>query len=166
MHKSALVFLMMITLPACGYQWIGVSLNLPNSAKSLGIAPIQNQTYQSDIDIQMSRILQRLFQENPNVQLVTPEQADLLLTVELASFSEKQTSISPDTNVIDLRLNLESFATLTDLRTNQDVWIRRRYSVNYSISYQQHKNYVFDQSLKKITEELSKKIYDQIFFDF
>lgn len=156
----------MITVPACGYQWIGASVNLPNSAKSLAIAPIQNKTYQSDVDVQMSRILQRLLQENPTVQLVTPEQADLLLTVELASFSQTQTAISPDTNIIDLRLNLESFATLTDLRTNQDLWNRRRHSVNYSISYQQQKNYVFDQSLKNITEELSKKIYDQIFSDF
>lgn len=71
-------------MAGCGYHM--ESLHLPGHARSLGLGPVYNRTYQGELDYRLTNQLRTRFLQEAYTDLVSPETSDLVLEVELVDF--------------------------------------------------------------------------------
>lgn len=167
------MFIAAVGLIGCGYQLVGNNPPLPESAQTIAIAPIQNQTFQGELDTRLMKHLKRLIRNNASVYLVTPEDADLLLKITLTELKTEHTSLSSDGLTIELNVTLHGTIVLEDQRNEgKKVWEEKEFGARSSVSYEKGEEstgmtvFTINRGMDQITEVFSKKIYERIFFNF
>ena len=85
----SLVIVMLVGLAACGYKLEGSNPQLPSNSTTLAIVPIQNRTFQAGLETRLMRRLVQLFRNNASINLVIPQDADLVLDIKLQTFDAK-----------------------------------------------------------------------------
>lgn len=170
--NTVFIFLISFGVIACNYHWVGSNPKLPGNARSIAVLPVENNTYQSELDTRLIRNLRKLFQENDEVIIRPSSDADLLLKVALNTLKTKQTSLSSDGLTVELQLELIGSVSVEDRRKKRILWSEKSLSAKTSLSYDKGEEVrgltfaTLGRGIKKITTEFSNRIYERLFFDF
>ncbi len=115
----------LFVLNGCGYSQDVPTL--PEGAKSIFVAPVQNLTEQGELDVRLQALLRRRLLRHSHVAVHTASDAELVLSVSLTSFSIQRT-LDPTS---DLETPLETVRTfvytltgrmrLSEPRTGRDL---------------------------------------------
>ena len=156
----------------CGYRLEGNNPPLPAGAKTIALAPIQNQTFQTGLEIRLTQHLKQLLRNNASVQMSSSQKADLLLEIRLEDFTTQQTAFSSDGSITELHLDLAGTVALNDLREQQVLWQESGLNMKETLSYEQDATSKglaeppMQRGLDKITNAFARMIYARLFFLF
>ena len=154
------------------YTFGGGNPPLPAEATTLSIAPIENQTFESDLETFVMQALSSRLRSNSAVRLRGgSERSDLLLRVRLAQLTRMNLD-EPEALAVAQQLTLVGNAILEDQRTNQQLWevsnlrVEISTSSNDSSSSADLSGQRLGRGIQGLTENFAEKIYSQIFYNF
>jgi hypothetical protein len=102
---------------ACGYRLDAP--HLPDNASRLAVGVIQNRTATGELDIRLQDKLRTVLLRHPSVMLTSPEFADLVLDVDLATISIARTRNLTATSLSGISYTLAGAVSLYDRRKSR-----------------------------------------------
>ena len=170
-HKLACSCLLLLVV-GCQYTFESGNPPLPAEAATLSIAPIENQTFESDLETFVMQALSSRLRSNSAVRLRGgSERSDLLLRVRLAQLTRLNLD-EPEALAVAQQLTLVGSAILEDQRTNKQLWevsnlrVEISTSSNDSSSSADLSGQRLSRDIQELTEKFAEKIYSQIFYTF
>jgi hypothetical protein len=168
----AIWMLIASVLAGCQYSFEGSNPPLPSDAKTLHIAPIENQTFEADLDTQILQAIRSRLRDNSAVTLLpTAERSELQLTVQLLTLS-KQNLDEPEALGAEVKLTLVGSVLLEDLRTGEEIVEQQPIRVVVSSSSNDGQDTVglsgltLSRGMEELRDQFVAKIYRQIFYTF
>ena len=159
-----------ILFSSCGYVIEGSNPVLPNDAKSLSVLPIQNRTFKSGLETDLSEQLKGLLQNNSSVKLLPAGQADLKLSVTLLNLELPSSGLSKDQISKGTQAVLKGEASLEDRITGSTVWREKMIQVKIAESegYQieNDSSLMLSGNIRELINRFAQNIYDRIFTNF
>ena len=158
-------------LIGCQYAFEGGNPPLPAEAATLSIAPIENQTFESDLETFVMQALNSRLRSNSAVRLRGgSERSDLLLRVRLAQLTRLNLD-EPEALAVAQQLTLVGSAILEDQRTKKQLWEVSNLRVEVSTSNDSSSSadlsgQRLSRGIQELTENFAEKIYSQIFYNF
>ena len=175
-NKIVLIFNYILTvtifilISSCGYVIEGSNPVLPNDAKSLSVLPIQNRTFKSGLETDLSEQLKGLLQNNSSVKLLPAGQADLKLSVTLLNLELPSSGLSKDQISKGTQAVLKGEAFLEDRITGNTVWSEKMIQVKIA---EYEGNQIEDSSslmlsgnIRELINRFAQNLYDRIFNNF
>ena len=162
---------LLLLLIGCQYTFEGGNPPLPAEAATLSIAPIENQTFESDLETFVMQALNSRLRSNSAVRLRGgSERSDLLLRVRLAQLTRLNLD-EPEALAVAQQLTLVGSAILEDQRTNKQLWEVSNLRVEVSTSNDSSSSadlsgQRLSRGIQELTENFAEKIYSQIFYNF
>ena len=163
---------LLLLVVGCQYTFEGSNPPLPAEAATLSIAPIENQTFESDLETFVMQALSSRLRSNSAVRLRGgSERSDLLLRVRLAQLTRLNLD-EPEALAVAQQLTLVGSAILEDQRTNKQLWevsnlrVEISTSSNDSSSSADLSGQRLSRDIQELTEKFAEKIYSQIFYTF
>ena len=161
----------LLLLIGCQYTFEGGNPPLPAEAATLSIAPIENQTFESDLETFVMQSLSSRLRSNSAVRLRGgSERSDLLLRVRLVQMTRMNLD-EPEALAVAQQLTLVGSAILEDQRTNKQLWEVSNLRVEVSTSNDSSSSadlsgQRLSRGIQELTENFAEKIYSQIFYNF
>jgi len=158
-------------LIGCQYTFEGGNPHLPAEAATLSIAPIENQTFESDLETFVMQALNSRLRSNSAVRLRGgSERSDLLLRVRLVQLTRLNLD-EPEALAVAQQLTLVGSAILEDQRTKKQLWEVSNLRVEVSTSNDSSSSadlsgQRLSRGIQELTENFAEKIYSQIFYNF
>lgn len=163
---------LLLLVVGCQYTFEGGNPPLPAEAATLSIAPIENQTFESDLETFVMQALSSRLRSNSAVRLRGgSERSDLMLRVRLAQLTRLNLD-EPEALAVAQQLTLVGNAILEDQRTNKQLWevsnlrVEVSTSSNDSSSSADLSGQRLSRDIQELTEKFAEKIYSQIFYTF
>ena len=165
-----LAFAFIILIPSCGYVIEGSNPVLPNEAKSLSVLPIQNRTFKSGLETDLSEQLKGLLQNNSSVKLLPAGQADLKLSVTLLNLELPSSGLSKDQISKGTQAVLKGEAFLEDRITGNTVWREKMIQVKIAESegnqIENASSLMLSGNIRELINRFAQNLYDRIFTNF
>ena len=159
-----------ILISSCGYVIEGSNPVLPNDAKSLSVLPIQNRTFKSGLETDLSEQLKGLLQNNSSVKLLPAGQADLKLSVTLLNLELPSSGLSKDQISKGTQAVLKGEAFLEDRITGSTVWREKMIQVKIAESegnqIENASSLMLSGNIRELINRFAQNIYDRIFTNF
>jgi hypothetical protein len=156
----------------CQYTFEGGNPPLPAEAATMSIAPIENQTFEPDLETFIMQALNNRLRSNSAVRLRGgSDRSDLLLQVRLTQLTRLNLD-EPEALAVAQQLTLEGSAILEDQRTNKQLWevsnlrVEVSTSSNDSSSGADLSGQRLSRGIQKLAETFAEKVYSQIFYTF
>ena len=175
-NKFVLIFnyILIVTIffliSSCGYVIEGSNPVLPNEAKSLSVLPIQNRTFKSGLETDLSEQLKGLLQNNSSVKLLPAGQADLKLSVTLLNLELPSSGLSKDQISKGSQAVLKGEAFLEDRITGSTVRREKMIQVKIAESegnqIENASSLMLSGNIRELINRFAQKIYDRIFTNF
>ena len=175
-NKIVLIFNYILTvtifilISSCGYVIEGSNPVLPNDAKSLSVLPIQNRTFKSGLETDLSEQLKSLLQNNSSVKLLPAGQADLKLSVTLNNLELPSSGLSKDQISKGTQAVLKGEAFLEDRITGSTIWGEKMIQVKIAESegYQieNASSLMLSGNIRELINRFAQNLYDRIFTNF
>jgi hypothetical protein len=163
---------LLLLLISCQYAFEGGNPPLPAEAVTLSIAPIENQTFESDLETFVMQALSSRLRSNSAVRLRGgSERSDLLLQVRLVQMTRLNLD-EPEALAVAQQFTLTGSAILEDQRTNKQLWevsnlrVEVSTSSNDSSSSADLSGQRLNRDIQELTKNFAEKIYSQIFYTF
>lgn len=106
-------------LNGCGYSQDVPTL--PAGAKSIFVAPVQNLTEMGELDVRLQALLRRRLLRQAHVAVNTADDADLVLSVSLTSFSIQRTLDPAQNTLRSFVFALSGRMRLSEFRTKRSL---------------------------------------------
>ena len=159
-----------ILISSCGYVIEGSNPVLPNDAKSLSVLPIQNRTFKSGLETDLSEQLKGLLQNNSSVKLLPVGQADLKLSVTLLNLELPSSGLSKDQISKGTQAVLKGEAFLEDRITGSTVWREKMIQVKIAESegnqIENASSLMLSGNIRELINRFAQNIYERIFTNF
>ena len=159
-----------ILISSCGYVIEGSNPVLPNEAKSLSVLPIQNRTFKSGLETDLSEQLKGLLQNNSSVKLLPAGQADLKLSVTLLNLELPSSGLSKDQISKGTQAVLKGEAFLEDRITGSTVWRKKMIQVKIAESegnqIENVSSLMLSGNIRELINRFAQNLYDRIFKNF
>ena len=159
-----------ILISSCGYVIEGSNPVLPNDAKSLSVLPIQNRTFKSGLETDLSEQLKGLLQNNSSVKLLPAGQADLKLSVTLLNLELPSSGLSKDQISKGTQAVLKGEAFLEDRITGSTVWREKMIQVKIAESegnqIENASSLMLSGNIRELINRFAQNLYDRIFTNF
>ena len=159
-----------VLISSCGYVIDGSNPVLPNDAKSLSVLPIQNRTFKSGLETDLSEQLNGLLQNNSSVKLLPAGQADLKLSVTLINLVLPSSGLSKDQIAKGTQAVLKGEAFLEDRITGNTVWEEKIIQVKISESegnqIENASSLMLSGNIRELINRFAQNLYDRIFTNF
>ena len=175
-NKIVLIFNYILTvtifilISSCGYVIEGSNPVLPNDAKSLSVLPIQNRTFMSGLETDLSEQLKSLLQNNSSVKLLPAGQADLKLSVTLLNLELPSSGLSKDQISKGTQAVLKGEAFLEDRITGNTVWSEKMIQVKIAESegnqIENSSSLILSGNIRELINRFAQNLYDRIFTNF
>ena len=175
-NKIVLIFNYILTvtifilISSCGYVIEGSNPVLPNDAKSLSVLPIQNRTFKSGLETDLSEQLKGLLQNNSSVKLLPAGQADLKLSVTLLNLELPSSGLSKDQISKGTQAVLKGEAFLEDRITGRIIWEEKMIQVKIAESegnqIENASSLMLSGSIRELINRFAQDLYDRIFINF
>jgi hypothetical protein len=163
---------LLLLLISCQYAFEGGNPPLPAEAVTLSIAPIENQTFESDLETFVMQALSSRLRSNSAVRLRGgSKRSDLLLQVRLVQMTRLNLD-EPEALAVAQQFTLTGSAILEDQRTNKQLWevsnlrVEVSTSSNDSSSSADLSGQRLNRDIQELTKNFAEKIYSQIFYTF
>ena len=159
-----------ILISSCGYVIEGSNPVLPNDAKSLSVLPIQNRTFKSGLETDLSEQLKGLLQNNSSVKLLPAGQSDLKLSVTLLNLELPSSGLSKDQISKGTQAVLKGEAFLEDRITGNTVWSEKMIQVKIAESegnqIENSSSLMLSGNIRELINRFAQNLYDRIFTNF
>ena len=159
-----------ILISSCGYVIEGSNPVLPNEAKSLSVLPIQNRTFKSGLETDLSEQLKGLLQNNSSVKLLPAGQADLKLSVTLLNLELPSSGLSKDQISKGTQAVLKGEAFLEDRITGSTIWGEKMIEVKIAESegnqIENASSLMLSGNIRELINRFAQNLYDRIFTNF
>ena len=159
-----------ILISSCGYVIEGSNPVLPNDAKSLSVLPIQNRTFKSGLETDLSEQLKGLLQNNSSVKLLPAGQSDLKLSVTLLNLELPSSGLSKDQISKGTQAVLKGEAFLEDRITGSTVWREKMIQVKIAESegnqIENVSSLMLSGNIRELINRFAQNLYDRIFTNF
>ena len=175
-NKIVLIFNYILTvtifilISSCGYVIEGSNPVLPNDAKSLSVLPIQNRTFKSGLETDLSEQLKGLLQNNSSVKLLPAGQSDLKLSVTLLNLELPSSGLSKDQISKGTQAVLKGEAFLEDRITGNTVWSEKMIQVKIAESegnqIENSSSLMLSGNIRELINRFAQNLYDRIFTNF
>ena len=160
----------LVLISSCGYVIDGSNPVLPNDAKSLSVLPIQNRTFKSGLETDLSEQLNGLLQNNSSVKLLPAGQADLKLSVTLLNLGLPSSGLSKDQISKGTQAVLKGEAFLEDRITGNTVWEEKIIQVKIAESegnqIENASSLMLSGNIRELINRFAQNLYDRIFTNF
>ena len=164
------VVIISILISSCGYVIEGSNPVLPNDAKSLSVLPIQNRTFKSGLETDLSEQLKGLLQNNSSVKLLPAGQADLKLSVTLLNLELPSSGLSKDQISKGTQAILKGEAFLEDRITGNTIWREKMIQVKIAESegnqIENASSLMLSGNIRELINRFAQNLYDRIFTNF
>jgi len=113
----------LITINACGYQWVGQSSLLPKDAQTVYVEPFINRSRDVGMEKELTSALRSEFYRRGQLRVVDlAEQADLILSGVVRSIESSVASVNRRDEVLQYESVLVLDATLRRREPNEILW--------------------------------------------
>jgi len=159
-----LKIIIFLFISGCGYVIEGSNPLLPNEAKTIGILPIQNQTFLAGLETDLSEQLNNLLRSNSSLQIAHAKIADLQLNITLLKIETNSYGLSKD------QISSGVTATiLVDRRIEKNIW-EKSIKVNLTKSLENEMENTSGISIsgrtRQVIKLLAEEIYNRLFISF
>ena len=165
-----LIVTIFILISSCGYVIEGSNPVLPNDAKSLSVLPIQNRTFKSGLETDLSEQLKGLLQNNSSVKLLPAGQSDLKLSVTLLNLELPSSGLSKDQISKGTQAVLKGEAFLEDRITGNTIWREKMIQVKIAESegnqIENVSSLMLSGNIRELINRFAQNLYDRIFTNF
>lgn len=161
--------LMIILIPACGYNFVGLGSALPSDIKTLEIPLFVNKTSHAGIENTFTNSLIREFNRRKRLRVVQKKDADAVILGIVKRMKESPLSYSQTNVVIENRLILYLDVTMKRKDNEKILWRDPNlsgyedYTVAPDITISEKNK---EEAIFKLAEILSGRIHIRIFESF
>ncbi|MBP7462004.1 MAG: LptE family protein [Candidatus Delongbacteria bacterium] len=141
-------------LPGCWYY--STSDSLPPNLKTIHIRTVENKTAQFDLSEMLTNRITQAFIDNGRLKLINdPDQADLILQVQVIQYDNKPYTFGQQEEVREYRVTLSLNVTCKNVKENNNLWSRSGLSdfTNYN-HQEENEDRAIQETVKKLSEEL------------
>jgi outer membrane lipopolysaccharide assembly protein LptE/RlpB len=117
----ALILLLAVTAPACGYSLRGT---LPEDIRTVAVPVFANRTPEPAVENIITRAVVEAFSANGRLRVVRSEEADAVLEGEITGYQLQSVAFDPAANVRQYRLLVTLNLRVRDLRKNRVMFER------------------------------------------
>jgi len=153
----------------CGYVIEGSNPLLPNEAKTIGILPIQNQTFFAGLETYLSEQLNNLLRSNSSLKIVPVKIADLQLNITLLKIETSTYGLSKEQISSGVTATILGDTILVDRRIKKNIW-KKSIKVTLTESIENEMENTSGISISARTSQVIKlfaeKIYNHLFISF
>jgi len=154
----------------CGYVIEGSNPVLPNEAETIGILPIQNQTFIAGIETDLSEQLNKLLLANSSLRIVPAKIADLQIGITLLKIKTNTFGLSKEQISSGVTATIMGETILIDRRIKKNIWDKSIIRVNLTESLENEMENTSGISISGRTRQVIKlfaaKIYKSLFNTF
>lgn len=132
LRMAAILAVLALIIGACGYNLVGRSTTLPDYIQSIYIAPLENRTLRSQVDIILTAAITEEFVQRQRYEVVADrEEADAELVGAVTGFSATPVAFDPQDRAnryeitITAALRLQSTSTPPQLHWASDRYVFR-----------------------------------------
>jgi hypothetical protein len=101
----------------CGYGMDAP--HLPNNHRTLALDPVRNRTFEGELDVRLQQALRRLLYRTAGVEMVSPDESGLLLTLEIQQLDLERARSLDSTDVKRLNYHIAGVITLKEQGTGR-----------------------------------------------
>lgn len=167
---NAASVLMLVLSAGCGYVLEGGNPPLPEDARSIGVAPIQNRTFEPELETQLIEQLKVRLRANSSVTLLRHGQADLSLNIILLELKTINTGLDAIQNTKGVKYALSGRVRLIKRKTGQLLWEEKSMQVEFADSASGFSPSLSEvlvaRNLRELTRLYAEKIYERLFVRF
>ena len=165
-----LLLIIILFFSGCGYHLRGFGDALPKDVNTIAIASFINETYEADMEVLLSLSLAEEFSKARRLTVVAPEEADLLLTGFINSFSSNPVAFSSADEAVSYRVESTVDVTLKVRHSGEVIWKGK--GLKEIEDYQSLPGDVESTEINRdiakrtVASELAEIIYDRVFEGF
>ncbi len=167
---KGMILTLAVLLAGCGYSVVGDNPPLPKGAESLGLYPVQNQTFVPDLEIRLNAQLKEMFRGNTSMRLVPPARAELRLSIRLKELKNLTSGLDILQEAGGVNDALKGAVELEERLTGATLWQEENLSVELTESRSEALNYTnqdpTSSSLIELTALFARRVYERIFVEF
>ena len=164
-----LKIIIFLFISGCGYVIEGSNPLLPNEAKTIGILPIQNQTFLAGLETDLSEQLNNLLRSNSSLQIAHAKIADLQLNITLLKIETNSYGLSKDQISSGVTATILGDTILVDRRIEKNIW-EKSIKVNLTKSLENEMENTSGISIsgrtRQVIKLLAEEIYNRLFISF
>jgi hypothetical protein len=150
MRRLALLWLPLM-LACCGYS---VHALLPPHLKTIFVQPVENQTVQPNLDVQLTNLLIQGFARDGSLRIADLKQANILLQCKLNGYEKLPQTYGANQEITTWRVTLQAEVEAQDEVKSQTLWSGSvPVTINYDAATQTE-----DQGIELGLEKLSSEI--------
>ena len=165
-----LIIVLVLLLPACGYQLAGQGTFLPKHIKTIGIPMFDNQTPRADLERNITQEIQEEFITRGNYQIVSSEEGvDAVLKGEILSYSLIPRSADEEGRATSYSVIIRAKVYFKDLVRDQVIWENPNYVFREDFQISENIQDYYDQEIEAINlsvESFARNIVSTILEGF
>ena len=117
-----------LTVSACGYGLLGRSSNLPADIKRIYVAPLENQTQRSQVDLLLTRgIIDELVTRRRFEVVSGREKSDAVLSGVLTAFTVRPVTFDSEGRATEYLIQIRADMSFKRRDTEEVIWERDQY---------------------------------------
>ncbi len=159
-----------LVLSGCGYHLRGFADTLPPDIETIALIPFENETYETDLETFLSQSLAEEFSKARRLKVVPEEEADVVLTGVIKSYTNRPVSFAASDVAREYRTEVAVDVTLKRRPGGEVIWKGK--------GLREVKDYTADpedvdltetnerEARRQVAEELAELIYDRVFEGF
>ena len=163
------LYLLILLFGGCGYLIEGSNPLLPNEAKTIGILPIQNQTFIAGLETDLSLQLNRLLRSNRSLKIAPAIISDLQINITLLNIKTNTNGLSKEQISSGVTATIIGEVNLIDRRIKKNIW-KKSIKVNLTESLENEMENTSGISISGRTGQVIKlfaeEIYNRLFISF
>lgn len=153
MRRLALLWLP-LTLACCGYS---VHALLPPDLKTIFVQPVENQTAQPNLDVQLTTLLIQGFTRDGSLRIADLKQANIVLQCKLDGYEKLPQTYGANQDITTWRVTMQAEVSAQDEVKSQALWSG---TVPVTIDYDaatQTEDQGIQLGLQKLTTEIIRR---------
>ncbi|TKJ32291.1 hypothetical protein CEE39_05880 [bacterium (candidate division B38) B3_B38] len=165
-----ILIVLVLLLPACGYQLAGRGTFLPKHIKKIGIPMFDNQTARADLERNLTESIQEEFITRGNYHIVSSEEGvDAVLKGEILSYSLIPRSADEEGRATSYSVIIRASVYFKDLVRDQVIWENPNYVFREDFQISENIQDYYDQEIEAINlsvESFARNIVSTILEGF
>ncbi|MEE8137260.1 MAG: LptE family protein [Thermoanaerobaculia bacterium] len=160
--STLLLTLFGLGLSACGYGLIGRTSNLPADIQNIYVAPLQNQTTRSQVDLLLTRaIIDELVTRRRFDVVSGRDKSDAVLSGELTEFTVRPVTFDSEGRATEYEIQIRADMNFKRPDTGEMIWERAQYSFRESYEIEIDQVAYFDpedETIEQVAEEFAETL--------
>lgn len=166
------IVLVLVCLPmvACGYT---SKVKLPHDVQTIYVETVLNKvpitqmyTQQAGIEMDLTNAIIRRFQTDGNLKVVSANEADAVMSIDLTALEQEGVRFNPLENVSEFRLFIVLDVTLKHAKTGDIIWHEPNFSGNDEYFVTQVRSQGQRAAAEQAVEDVAKKLVDRVVEDW